>query len=91
MPEIAKNRPGPQSSKKNKVSILRSSAAEYPTFVASIDEVQVEAVLPIRTSGLPRRYWGLSMNVKTYTVNYHQKKVFSTASWKKVQLFEIFE
>jgi len=40
---MSKNKP-PQVAKKNEVSILRSSAAEYLTFVAASGQGGVEAV-----------------------------------------------
>jgi hypothetical protein len=34
---------------------------------------------------------GVLYDVETHTINYHLKKVFPTASCRRIQLFEIFE
>jgi len=65
-----------QSPVKNKVSIVRSSAAEYLTFVAASGKGDVEAVYADENVWLTQKMMGLLYDVETHTVNYHLKKVF---------------
>ena len=63
---------------KNKnVSIVRSSAAEYLTFVAAIGDGGIEAVYTDENIWLTQKMMGLLYDVETHTINYHLKKVFS--------------
>jgi len=64
-------------SKKKDVSIIRSSAAEYLTFVAATGESGVEAMYADENVWLTQKMMGLLYNVETNTVNYHLKKIFS--------------
>ena len=65
-----------QAPKKNEVSILRSSAAEYLTFVAASGEGGVEAVYAGENVWLTQKMMGQLYDVETHTINYHLKKVF---------------
>ncbi len=67
----------PQVSKKNEVSIVRSSAAEYLTFVAAGGNGGVEAVYADENVWLAQKMMGLLYDVETHTINYHLKKVFA--------------
>ncbi len=62
---------------KNEVSIVRSSAAEYLTFVAAVGQGGVEAVYSDENVWLTQRMMGLLYDVQTHTINYHLKKVFA--------------
>jgi hypothetical protein len=63
---------------KNKnISIVRSSAAEYLTFVAAIGKGGVEAVYADENIWLTQKMLGLLYDVETHTINYHLKKVFA--------------
>lgn len=59
------------------VSIARSSAAEYLTFVAASGTGGVEAVYADESIWLTQKMMGVLYDVETHTVNYHLKKVFS--------------
>lgn len=66
-----------RSQKKKVNSIIRSSAAEYLTFIAASGEGGVEAVYADENVWLTQKMMGVLYNVETHTVNYHLKKVFS--------------
>ena len=66
-----------KSKKKNEISIVRSSAAEYLTFIATSGEGGVEAVYADENVWLTQKMMGVLYDVETHTVNYHLKKVFS--------------
>ncbi len=59
------------------VSIVRSSAAEYLTFIAAAGAGGVEVVYADENIWLTQKMMGLLYDVETHTVNYHLKKVFS--------------
>jgi hypothetical protein len=63
--------------KKKETSIIRSSAAEYLTFVAASGEGGVEAVYADENVWLTQKMMGVLYNVETHTINYHLKKVFA--------------
>ena len=68
------------SKKKNmgkEVSTVRSSAAEYLTFVAASASGGVEAVYADESIWLTQKMMGVLYDVETHIVNYHLKKVFS--------------
>ena len=67
----------PQVPKKNQVSLVRSSAAEYLTFVAASGQGGIEAVYADENVWLTQKMMGLLYDVETHTVNYHLKKVFA--------------
>jgi hypothetical protein len=62
---------------KNEISILRSSSAEYLTFIAATREGGVEAVYADENIWLSQKMMGMLYNVETHTVNYHLKKIFT--------------
>lgn len=63
--------------KKLQTSVLRSSAAEYLTFVAASGEGGVEAVYADENIWLTQKMIGTLYNVETHTINYHLKKIFT--------------
>ena len=65
--------------KKNKreISIVRSSAAEYLTFITATGESDVNAVYCDENVWLTQKMMGLLYNVETHTINYHLKKIFA--------------
>ncbi len=63
--------------KKN--SIIRSSSAEYLTFIAATGEGGVEAVYADENIWLTQKMMGTLYNIETHTVNYHLKKIFFDA------------
>ncbi len=61
---------------KNKPSIVRSSAAEYLTFIAASGNDDVEAVYADENVWLSQKMIGLLYDVEANTINYHLKNVF---------------
>jgi len=62
--------------KKPAASLVRSSAAEYLTFVAASGEGGVEAVYADENVWLSQRMMAQLYDVEVPTINYHLKKVF---------------
>jgi hypothetical protein len=58
-------------------SLVRSSAAEYLTFVAASGEGGVEAVYADENVWLSQKMMAQLYDVGTPTINYHLRKVFS--------------
>jgi hypothetical protein len=68
---------GNTMAKKRKAEItIRSSAAEYLTFIAATGEGGVEAVYADENVWLTQKMLGVLYDVETHTVNYHLKKIF---------------
>lgn len=63
--------------KKNRV--IRSSSAEYLTFIAATGDGGVNAVYADENIWLSQKMMGMLYNIETHTVNYHLKKIFSDA------------
>ncbi len=59
------------------VSITRSSAAEYLTFIAATGSGGVEAVYADESIWLTQKMMAALYDVRTHTINYHLKKVFA--------------
>jgi len=74
-----KSTPGGRAKKKAAVSLIRSSAAEYLTFVAASGQGGVEAVYADENVWLSQKMMGVLYAVETHTINYHLKKVFDDA------------
>ena len=76
---MSKNKPTPggRAKKNTAVSLVRSSAAEYLTFVAASGQGGVEAVYADENVWLTQKMMGLLYDVETHTVNYHLKQIFA--------------
>ena len=76
---MSKNKPtsGGRVKKNPAVSLVRSSAAEYLTFVAASGEGGVEAIYSDENVWLTQKMLGLLYDVETHTINYHLKKIFT--------------
>ena len=59
------------------ISIVRSSAAEYLTFITATGESDVNAVYFDENVWLTQKMMGLLYHVETHTINYHLKKIFA--------------
>ncbi len=70
---MSKNKP--QQTRKD-ISIIRSSAAEYLTFIAANGHGGVEAVYFEESVWITQKMMGGLYDVETHTINYHLKKVF---------------
>lgn len=62
---------------KEKKSIVRSSSAEYLTFIAATGEGGVDAIYVDENIWLSQKMMATLYNVETHTINYHLKKIFS--------------
>jgi hypothetical protein len=87
--EMRKNKPQ-QPPKKTEVSIARSSAAEYLTFVAASGQGGVEAVYADESIWLTQKMMGVLYDVETQTINYHLKKVFSDSELEEAAVIRKF-
>ena len=65
------------SKDKTGVPTLRSSAAEYLTFIAATGEGGVEAIYADEDIWLSQKMMGVLYDVETHTINYHLKKIFA--------------
>ena len=61
---------------KREISIVRSSAAEYLTFITATGEGDVNAIYFDENVWLTQKMMGVLYNVETNTINYHLKKIF---------------
>lgn len=86
---MSKNKP-PQVAKKNDVSIARSSAAEYLTFVAASGQGGVEAVYADENVWITQKMMGLLYDVDVRTINYHLKKVFDDSELEEDSVIRNF-
>jgi hypothetical protein len=64
------------SKKKISVPTIRSSAAEYLTFIAASGEGGVEAIYADEDVWLSQKMLGVLYDIETQTINYHLKKIF---------------
>ncbi|MCO5097498.1 MAG: virulence RhuM family protein [Rhodocyclaceae bacterium] len=76
--------------KKPEVSLVRSSAAEYLTFVAASGQGGVEAVYADESIWLTQKMMGVLYDVETHTINYHLKKVFSDSELEEAAVIRKF-
>ncbi len=86
---MSKSKP-PQVPKKNAVSLVRSSAAEYLTFIAAAGQGGVEAVFVDETVWLTQKMMGQLYDVDVRTVNYHLKKAFSDSELEPASVIRNF-
>lgn len=78
------------SKKKNEVSILRSSAAEYLTFLTATGQSDVNAIYADENVWLSQKMMGLLYDVESHTVTYHLKKAFKTGELDENSVTRIF-
>ena len=74
----------------NHNSIVRSSAAEYLTFVAAGGRGSVEAIYADENVWLTQKMMGLLYDVDVRTINYHLKKVFSDGELQEDSVIQNF-
>mgnify|MGYP000670763472 CR=1 FL=1 len=77
-------------SKENKNQIVRSSAAEYLTFLTATGESDINAIYADENVWITQKMMGVLYNVGTNTINYHLKKLI-VVDLMKNQLFENLE
>jgi len=79
-----------QKSGKKETSIVRSSAAEYLTFVAANGEGGVEAVYADENIWLSQKMMGVLYDVNVRTVNEHLKKIFADSELQEDSVIRKF-
>jgi hypothetical protein len=82
--------PGGRPKKKAEVSLVRSSAAEYLTFVAASGAGGVEAVYADENVWLSQKMMGLLYDVDVRTISYHLKNVFSDHELEESSVIQFF-
>ena len=89
---MSKTKPtsGGRIKKKAEVSLVRSSAAEYLTFVAASGQGGVEAVYADENVWLSQKMMGQLYDVETHTINYHLKKVFADSELQEDSVIRNF-
>lgn len=80
----------PQVTQIKEVSLVRSSAAEYLTFVASTGKGGVEAIYADENVWLTQKMMGVLYDVETHTINYHLKKVFADSELEEEAVIRNF-
>jgi len=78
------------SKRKKQLPTIRSSAAEYLSFVAANGEGGVEAVYADEDVWLTQKMMGVLYDVETHTINYHLKKVFSDSELEENSVIRNF-
>ncbi len=76
--------------KKREIGILRSSAAEYLTFITATGESDVNAVYFEENVWLTQKMMGLLYNVGVNTINYHLKKIFADGEVEEAAVIRKF-
>jgi len=82
--------PGGRVKKKTAVSLIRSSAAEYLTFVAASGAGGVEAVYADENVWLSQKMMGLLYGVDVRTISYHLKRVFTDNELDEKSVIQFF-
>lgn len=70
---------------------VRSSAAEYLTFITASGESQVEAIYFDENVWLTQKMMGVLYDVEANTITYHCRKRLEVLNLMKIQLLENFE
>lgn len=78
------------SQKKSTEVSIRSSAAEYLTFIAASGEGGIEAIYADEDVWLTQKMMGVLYDVETNTINYHLKKVFSDSELEEDSVIRNF-
>lgn len=73
-----------------KKSLIRSSSAEYLTFIAATGEGGVDAIYADENIWLTQKMMGTLYNVETHTVNYHLKNIFSDSELNESSVIRKF-
>lgn len=71
-------------------SLIRSSSAEYLTFIAATGEGGVEAIYADENIWLTQKMMGTLYNVETQTINYHLKKIFTDSELEENSVIRNF-
>lgn len=76
--------------KKNEISIVRSSAVEYLTFLTATGKSDVNAIYADENVWLSQKMMGLLYAVKPHTITYHLQKAFKTGELDENSVTRIF-
>ena len=76
--------------KKKQPPTIRSSAAEYLSFIAANCEDGIEAVYADEDVWLSQKLIGVLYDVETHTINYHLKKIFSDSELEEDSVIRDF-
>ena len=89
---MSKKKPTPRgrSKKKAEVSLVRSSAAEYLTFVAASGQGGVEAVYADENVWLSQKMMAVLYDVDVRTISYHLKNVFADHELEEKSVIQFF-
>ena len=71
-------------------SIIRSSSAEYLTYIASTGESGVDVIYADENIWMTQKMLGMLYNVETNTVNYHLKKIFQDSELQEDSVIRNF-
>ncbi len=87
-----KDKPTPRGrpKKKTEISLVRSSAAEYLTFVAASGQGGVEAVYADENVWLSQKMLGQLYDVDVRTISYHLKNVFADHELEESSVIQFF-
>ena len=75
---------------KDKKTLIRSSSAEYLTYIAATGDGGVDAVYADENIWLTQKMMGTLYNVETHTINYHLKKIFSDSELEENSVIRKF-
>ncbi len=78
------------SKEKSNKNIVKSSAAEYLTFIAATGESAVEVVYDDENIWLSQKMMAVLYNIETNTINYHLKKIFSDNELEEISVIRNF-
>ncbi|MFZ5952144.1 MAG: virulence RhuM family protein [Candidatus Rifleibacteriota bacterium] len=81
---------GNKQSKNKKITMVRSSASEYLTFIAASGKSGVEVIYADEDIWLTQKMIGVLYNVETHTINYHLKKVFADSELEEESVIRNF-
>ena len=89
---MSKTKPTPsgRAKKKTEVSLVRSSAAEYLTFVATSGQSGVEAVYADENVWLTQKMLGLLYDVDVRTISYHLQNIFADKELDEKSVIQFF-
>lgn len=75
---------------KKNASIIRSSAAEYLTFLTATGQSDVNAIYADENVWLSQKMMGLLYDVEAHTITYHLQKIFKDGELDKSSVTRIF-
>ena len=78
------------ANKQKKEITIRSSAAEYLTFITASGENDVNAIYSDENVWLTQKMMGVLYGVGTNTINYHLKKLFADGEIQEDSTIRIF-